>query len=348
MRSRPVERRLRRAWAEARFHARGLRVLVRPTLGLAACLAVGTFVLHGRGAAPGGEAPRWDEAAYLAWYLLLGEMGGPLPEDGLAQALVYVMPLFGVLFLAEGVLKLGFTVFRKRDNQEAWTRIMADTSRGHVILVGLGHVGFRVLEELLALGEQVFAVEKDEHGDFVAKARGLGVEVVVGDARHDDVVRSLNVERARAVVIATNDDLANLEIAMDVREVRADVPIVLRLFDQRLAQKVRPALGVDVTLSTSAVSAPLLASAALDRRVVGAHRIGDRRLVVVEVVAGRDIAGRTVADVHRERGFVVVAVRHEDADWIVEPRPDEPVVAGDRVQLLVPGEKVEVACALSA
>ena len=104
---------------------------------------------------------------------------------------------------------------------------MAKATKGHVIVCGLGTVGFRVAEELRAMGIEVFAVERNVDGMFVTRAREIGVGVVAGDARSENLLRDLNVASARAVIVATNDDLANLEIAMDVREMHASVRIVV-------------------------------------------------------------------------------------------------------------------------
>lgn len=342
-RRRKLERRARRALAEARFFLRALRALRGPALGLLLSWALGTVIEHTWGAPPGGQAPSWELAAFQSWAMLLGETGTQLPDSPVGQVVLYVLPVLGVFFVAEGVLKLGFTVFRKEQNLEAWVRTLAESSRGHVVLVGLGTVGFRVLEELLLLDEQVFVVERDGGSDFVGLARQRGVEVLVGDARADHVLRALNVHKARAVVIATDDDLANLEIAMDVREARADVPIVMRLFDQRLAQKVRGSLGVQVSLSTSRVAAPLFAAAALDRRVVGTHRVGDEVLLVFELAVGAALAGHNVAAVHRRHGFAVVALRRGDGSWTPGPGPDERLAVGDRLQLLVPAANLDEA-----
>ncbi len=344
---RRFELRARRAWAEAAFFGRALRVLVRPLLALTAAFVVGTTVERFWGAPVGGAPPRWDEAAFTSYTLLMGEMGAPLPADPWAQAVLYLLPLVGIVFVAEGVIKLGFTVFDKRAHPGEWVRIMAEKSRGHVVLCGLGTVGFRVLEELVAAGEQVFVIERDPAGEFVARARELGAEVLIGDARTENLLRSLNVASARAVLVVTDDDLANLEIAMDVREIRADVPIILRLFDQRLAQKVRQTMNIQVSLSTSMVAAPLFASAALDTHVVGAHRVGGRLLLVVELDVGPKLAGRSAAMLLRDHGLTLVAVRTGDT-WRTELGADDTVVLGDRVQVMVPSHRVEAARALEA
>jgi voltage-gated potassium channel Kch len=346
LRRRRLERRARRAWAEAAFFARALKVLVRPMIALSLAFVVGTVVEHEWGAPPGGQQPRWDEAAFTSYTMLLGEMGAPLPADPWAQAVLYLMPLIGIVFVAEGVIKLGFTVFDKREHPEEWIRIMAEKSRGHVVLCGLGSVGFRVLEELVAVDEQVFVIERDPNGEFIGRARELGAEVLIGDARTENLLRSLNVATARAVIIVTDDDLANLEIAMDVREIRTDVPIILRLFDQRLAQKVRQTMGIQVSLSTSMVAAPLFASAALDAHVVGTHRVsGGGLLLVVELSVGPRLAGKSAAALLRDHALNMVA-HQRGVTWRTDIHADEVLEVGDRVQVMVPSHRVAEARAL--
>jgi voltage-gated potassium channel Kch len=134
------------------------------------------------------------------------------------------------------------------------------------------------------------------------------VHLVLGDARNEQLMRSLNMARARAVVIATNDDLANLEVAMEVQAMAPGVNVVMRLFDQRLATKVKNVMGVDVSLSTSAVAAPIFAAAALDPRVVGAHRVGDQVMLVVRVDVPRSRVGQTVGHYFAATGHPVLAL----------------------------------------
>lgn len=333
------ERLPRRLFAEAWFFLRGLRVLVRPTLGLLVTGTLGATLLHLRGAAAvGAEPPTWGESFFASYALLMGEVGVELPMDPVAAAVLYLQPLVGILFLAEGVIKLGFTVFSKDDNTEAWVSILARSSHHHIILCGLGNVGYRILEELMRLGEQVFVIERRADAEFLDQARAIGAEVIIGDARTENLLRSLNVAEARAVIVATNDDLANLEIAMDIREMKVETPIVLRLFDQRLAQRVRGTLGIQVSLSTSQLAAPLFASAALTPGVVGTHRVGERLLVVVEVCVvptGR-LANRTVGELAAQ-GLTCVGLQVEGEPWVTQPPLDRTVEPYTRAQFLVDG-----------
>lgn len=339
----------RRLRAEALYLVWALRVLARPIVLMALVVCVGAWVEHAYGHNAGEQPPTWSYAFFVAYTLMFLEHIEPTPEHPLAQLVHYVLPLVGVILVSEGLLRLGVNVLNRDANARIWVGMMARTTRHHVIVCGVGTVGFRIIEELTSMGVEVFAVEKDASGPFVEKARELGARIAIGDARADNLLRELHVGGARAVILATNDDLANLEIAMDVRELHKDVPIVMRLFDQRLAQKVKATLGIQVSVSTSRLAAPLFASAALDPSVVGTHRVGDTVLVVleVEVHAPSVLRGRRIAEL-AGLGLTVVAVRPRDAEaWELPPDPGRMCAQGDALQVLVPSARVDEVHALA-
>lgn len=340
---RRLERGLRRGIAEVRFFGRALRGLSGPGLRLALCWLVGAAIEHRLGGAGGLEGPSLVESLWDSYAMMMGELPDDLPDHWMMQALVYIQPILGFFFLAEGILKLGFEVFDKEHNREAWMHILASASRGHVVVCGLGSVGFRTVEELLPLGEQVFVVERRADSGFVEQARAMGAHIIIGDARTENLLRGLNVAQARAVLIVTDDDLANLEIAMDVREMAPHVPIVMRLYDQKLANKVKATLGVQVSFSTSKLAAPLLASAALDPSIVGTHRIDGQLLVVMEVAVHPQgaLTGRSAGELSRDHRISVVAVRRNAGTWETQPPPDRRLTSDDRVQLMVASHRVE-------
>jgi len=64
--------------------------------------------------------------------------------------------------------------------------------------------------------------------DRIASAtRAAGIPVVVGDARHPEILADLGIGRARAVIAATSDDLVNIAVALNARAIRPGIPIVL-------------------------------------------------------------------------------------------------------------------------
>jgi hypothetical protein len=55
---------------------------------------------------------------------------------------------------------------------------------GHVVLCGLNELGYRTLEELVRLGEDVVAIVRSPGEELARGARDLGATLVVGNYRH--------------------------------------------------------------------------------------------------------------------------------------------------------------------
>jgi len=150
----------------------------------------------------------------------------------------------------------------------------------HFIVCGLGSIGYRIMVLLHRLGERVVVVTQGGHEERLAAARDNGVEVLIGDARDPALLRRAGIDSARAVLVVASDDLANVEIALDARKLRADLPIVARLFDQSLARQLESAFSIRRALSMSVLAAPNFAAAAISREVVGSFSFEDSKLIV--------------------------------------------------------------------
>ena len=155
---------------------------------------------------------------------------------------------FGILLIVAGTT-LVTTIFALLTNVLVSRRIEQSLGQGsihgmedHVVLVGLGAVGLRVLEGLRALGREVVVVEYDERNRYVQHARSLGVPIVHGDATLGQTLRQVNIAEAGAVAILTSDDLVNLETGLAVRDSLgarwSEVPVVLRVFDRALGNRL--------------------------------------------------------------------------------------------------------------
>ncbi len=150
----------------------------------------------------------------------------------------------------------------------------------HFIVCGLGTIGYRIMVLLHRLGERVVVVTQGGHEERLAAARDNGVEVLIGDARDPALLRRAGIDSARAVLVVASDDLANVEIALDARKLREDLPIVARLFDQSLARQLESAFSIRRALSMSVLAAPNFAAAAISREVVGSFAFEGSKLIV--------------------------------------------------------------------
>lgn len=175
----------------------------------------------------------------------------------------------------------------------------------HVVVVGLGDVGFRVVDELVALGVPVVAVDADPDGTFLATVRAKA-PLLVGDARLADTLAKAGLAKARAVVAVTGDDSVNLGIGLAARRLNPKVRTVVRLFDPDLARKVERTLGIDAALGASRIAAPTFVAAALYSDVVKAFVVEDRLFVLRQRTAEAEWAGATPATLRAEHGVHVL------------------------------------------
>ena len=295
---------------------------------MAAYTALAAALVRWDGARHGAALPDWGATMYAIYTQLFFEPTDPLPSTALARAVFWVTPALGALLVAEGIVKVGSEVLEEDRRRALWVRIMTETFKDHVVVCGLGHVGFRVVEELRALGHDVVGIER-EGSEFVAVLRDAGVPVHVGDARRDDLLLHTGIARAKAVVCATNDDLANLEIALDAKRMNPAIRVVMRMFDQRLAAKVGGALELDQSFSTSALSALVIALSARLEGVKSAYRLGDGARVVCELDVPRAWTGKTVAALEGTTDLRVVRLARGGA--YEAARQDHVLRAGDRV-----------------
>lgn len=328
--------------AKLRFFLYAARLLSGRMALIAALTLIGGFTLLQRGAPKEVEGLDFVAACYQVYTQLFFEHVSGLPEDWVLRVMYFTVPIAGAFIVAEGLLKVGFSLLDFSNHQSAWIRIMAQTYRDHIILVGLGHVGYRVLEELLTRGRQVIVIENRDGGPFVEEARARGVPLVIGDARRESLIRELGLEHAACVVACTDDDLVNLEVGLDARQVNPNIRLVMRFFDQNMAKKLGKAFSVDSIFSTSALSAPLFAAAALDEKVHGAYRLGDTLMATLEIdlTDKSPLVGKTASEIRQLLDAPVVGLRRGKDPPTHRFNRDEPRRAGESVILHVPVDEI--------
>jgi voltage-gated potassium channel Kch len=270
----------------------------------------------------------YGRACYAAFMLILGEPTEPFPDRWIDQVLFFAIPFIGLGALAESLVKLGYLVFTSKRKLQEWWIMEASTYRDHIVLCGLGRVGLRIAQELLALKEPFVVVERNKECLFADEITAQGVPVLFGEARHRKILEMAGVARARAVILATDDDLANLDGALTAREIKPDVKAIVRLFDDTLANKVATSFNLPA-ISTSHSAAPAFVAAATGRSVLTTFQVEGKTLHVADLRVRR-LAGRTAGQLPSEYGVSVVL--HQGA----APKPDRPLESGDTLVLAGP------------
>ncbi|MFF0590837.1 NAD-binding protein [Streptomyces sp. NPDC003781] len=191
---------------------------------------------------------------------------------------------------------------------------------GHVVLLGLGKIGTRVLTRLREMDIPVVCVEADPEARGMATARRLRVPVVLGDVTQEGVLEAAKIHRAHSLLALTSVDTTNLEAVLYARSVRSRLRVVLRLYDDDFATAVyrtlRAAHPFALTRSRSVthLAAPSFAGAMMGRQILGAIPVERRVLLfaAVEVAGHPQLEGKTVGEAFRAGAWRVLALEVSD------------------------------------
>jgi Trk K+ transport system NAD-binding subunit len=180
---------------------------------------------------------------------------------------------------------------------------------GHVIVCGLGNIGFAVVKELLRYNERVVVIERQRDSRFIGGLRRLGVASIIADATVLEVLRQAHAGSAAAVIAATNDELANLEIALLARDLNPRLRVIVLLQDLNLARTLREAANIRFALSIPNLVAPAFVASLFGDRVHSVFLMENRIFAVMELridAADAFLAGRLLSVVARDYRLMVV------------------------------------------
>lgn len=277
----------------------------------------------------GEPVANYPNAVFLVLSMIFLQANADFPRAWYLEAFFFAMPVLGLGTLALGAADFGVLLFNRRTRGEPWEVAIASTCSEHVIMVGLGHLGFRVVRELHALGEDVVVVEADLRAELLAGIKALDIPVIVGDAAKAETLGKAGVARARSIVLCSNDDSLNLRIALKARGMNPKIRTVVRVFDEEFGHSIQ-ALGIDAAFSASAMAAPAVAGAAAHADISRTMTVDGRVLSLghITIRPRSALARLSVGQIEHDYDVSVVLLRRDGAADL-HPHPDVIPLPGD-------------------
>ncbi len=295
---------------------------------LALLFIVLPFVYRAFYVSPDGTHITFGRALHHIYFLLFGQPSLDYVNIALIEVLNIIIPPLGIATVVDGGVRFGYLFFAKHKAEKEWIEVIAESLRNHVVVCGAGRVGYRVTRQLLELKHAVLVVEREETAQFVGVLRQLGVPVLIDDVRNPSSLERVNLQHADAIICATNDDLANLNVALDARKVNATIRIVLRLFDDDLVERVRENFRAEAH-STSALAAPAFALTALDPRILHSFHVGPHLMVVSKFAVNEKLVNLTIADLRDKFGGLTLGLKQAGVDEKLHPGGLTKISQGD-------------------
>lgn len=331
-------RKTRAAWRDTHALLREFRT---PILGFLLVTLVGGFFYGELYFAARGEFIPLIDRPYVILQLMVLEAPHDVPPEWYLVAFWYILPPAFIFLVGLGSADFMHLFFHRRGRRDAWGAAVASTLKDHVIVMGAGHVGLRVIRELVGLGYEVVAIDANPDPGVDEELEGMHVPLIREDGRVAATLEKAGLPRAEAFVACTGDDHANMESILKARDRAPEVRIVARMWDRRFAGQLQRFLKVDQVLSSSDLSAPAFAGAAVGIEITQGLMVNGTEYSMVRMTVGRGstLAGRSIGELQAQ-GAMDVVLHQRGEEVGVQPSRELVVEPGDTVVVFARHERV--------
>ena len=205
------------------------------------------------------------------------------------------------------------------------------------LVLGLGRFGTSVARTLCELGQEVLAVDTDEH--LVETIAPHVTQAIQLDATDEDALASLEVQSFDVAIVSIGQNTRD-SILVSVLLKELGVPYLVAKANDELHAKVLRKIGVDRVVFPERDMGARIARSLLTPNVLELMELtGDYQIIEIRVPA--KWVGNSIIDlnVRRRYGLNILAI-HRGERFLVSPAPDMLFEQGDTV--LVMGRKDDI------
>ncbi len=280
------------------------------------------------------------EAVYLMLTLTFLQPSGNFPTNPYLQAFFFLMPMVGVGTIARGLADFGILLFNRRARSKEWEMAVASTYTKHTVLVGLGHLGFRVVNKLYEMEESVVVIELDPSANLFSLIQKMGIPVIQDDATRTTALEAAGVQHAKTIILCMQNDSVNLQVALKARSLNKDIQVVIRIFDEDFALALHDQFGF-TALSATEMAAPVFAAAAAGMDVTNPISVEGQQLSLARLTInkGTPLAAKTVGFIEDNYHLNIVFVRSDHRSEM-HPTDSRVVTSGDMIGVLGGPEQI--------
>jgi len=278
---------------------------------------------------------------YIMLQLMVLEAPEEAPPEWYLVTFWYLLPPILIFLIGLGAADFLRLFFFRNQRHNAWREAVAATYRNHIIVFGAGHVGLRVVRELAEMGLDVLVIDNDPDPGVEETLQALNVPLLMADGRLPSTLEKAGLPYADAFVACTGSDHTNLEAVMRARDMNPDVRIVARVWDDDFSSQIARFFNVQAVLSSSGLSAPAFAGAAIGVEITQTLQVGgvEYSMIRLTVQPGTFMDGQEVGKLQTENEMDIVLHRRGDA-VDVQPSRHTVVRAGDTLVIFASHETI--------
>lgn len=147
-----------------------------------------------------------------------------------------------------------------------------------IIVCGLGLTGYNIFCLLKQQGAAVTGISDRPIPCEYADA------IIIGELRSANTLLNAGIKQAQTLILASGDDAINLAVLTQARLLNPRIRIINRLFNQTLGERLDQTLPDHVSMSVSALAAPIFSFAALGNKAIGQLQLYNHTWPIQEVI----------------------------------------------------------------
>ncbi len=282
-----------------------------------------------------------DTRPFIMLQLMIMEPPSAVPAEWYLVLFWYLTPPMGIFILGLGAADFLRLFLNRHERRDVWGEAVAYTYRNHVIVFGAGHVGLRVIRELVAMAFEVVVIDNSPDPGLQDELEHLDVPLIIADGRQTSTLEKARLRDAQALVACTGNDHINLEVVMRARDLNPQMRIVLRAFDTEFANQIERFMNVQSVLSSSDLAAPAFAGAAVGIDITQTLLVNGIEYSMVRLVveSGSFLESHTVGQLQTDNDMDIVLYGRGDQS---EVQPDRELIvqAGDVLVIFAQHERI--------
>ncbi|MFM7572031.1 MAG: potassium channel family protein [Snowella sp.] len=301
-------------------------------------LLIGTFLFHYYY----NDVP-WLYAFYGTIILLLGGFGDLFGQFQPVVEIPWWLQLFALILTLTGTAFVGILYASITENLLS---IKFDLNQNrppipegeHFVIIGLERVGQKVIDLFKELNKEVVAITFSNEFD-----RSLLPNIPLINGNLKESLLMANLPTARSVMVTTENELMNLEIALTSRTICPNSHLVIGTVGKGLTDHLTRLLEKTQVISVYGVAAEAFAGAAFGENILSLFRQNDQTILVTEYeIEEKDtLNGLLISQVAYGYGVVVILHQSPPETSRLMPSDDLQLRVGDRIVVLATGEGLQ-------
>jgi voltage-gated potassium channel len=192
------------------------------------------------------------------------------------------------------------------------------------------------------MDKSIIVIELNPSADLVTAVQKMGIPVIQDDATRPTALEAAGIERARTIVLCSQNDAMNLKIAVKARSMNPSIQEVIRIFDDDFADSLQDQFDF-IAMSATAMAAPAFAAAASGVDITNPVTVEGESLSMARLtIDSRSLlAGKTVGEIEQSYDVSVVLLKH-DSEQDMHPPATQGITDGDTLVVLGSPERLNV------